>query len=298
MKILITGKNGQLGFELAEKFSLKHEAQHEVIALDRAELDLSQPDQIIKTVRTIKPDLILNAAAYTAVDLAEKEAGLAVAINSIAPGILAEEANRLGVPLVHYSTDYVFDGSASVPYKETDTVAPLGIYGKSKLAGEIAVASTAKRYLIMRVSWLYGNRRQNFMLTMLRLMRERENLSVVSDQIGSPTWVRLVAETTERALDFDSTKTTLKIADGLYHVAASGMTSWHGFASAILANTRDSKRKVDIIRAISTSEYPTPAKRPAYSVLNCAKIEAALGVSLPSWDAQLLACIAEQDTTS
>lgn len=294
MKILITGKNGQLGYELAQQFS----TAHEVVALDRHELDLSQPDQIVKTVRSIKPDVILNAAAYTAVDLAEKEADLAVAINGIAPGVLAEEANRLDIPMVHYSTDYVFDGRASEPYLETDPVAPLGIYGKSKLAGEIAVATTARRHLIMRVSWLYGNRRQNFMLTMLRLMRERERLSVVDDQIGSPTWVRLVAETTERALDFDSTKPTLKIADGLYHVAASGMTSWHGFASAILANTRDPARKVDSIRAISTHEYPTPAKRPAYSVLNCAKIEAALSINLPSWDAQLLACIAEQDTTS
>ena len=290
MKILITGKNGQLGYELAEKFSPKHE----VVALDRNELDLLQPDQIVDKVRAIKPDLILNAAAYTAVDLAEKEADLAVAINSIAPGVLAEEANRLGVPIVHYSTDYVFDGSASEPYRETDATAPLGMYGKSKLAGEIAVASTAKRHLIMRVSWLYGNRRQNFMLTMLRLMRERENLSVVSDQIGSPTWVRLVANTTERALNLSSTKPTLKIADGLYHVAASGVTSWHGFASAILANTNDADRCVQNIRAILTSEYPTPAKRPAYSVLNCAKIEAALGSKMPAWDAQLLDCIAER----
>jgi dTDP-4-dehydrorhamnose reductase len=290
VKILITGKNGQLGYELTEKFS----PAHDVIALDRNELDLSQPDQIVDKVRAIKPDLILNAAAYTAVDLAEKEAGLAVAINSIAPGILAEEANHLGVPIVHYSTDYVFDGSATEPYKETDVTAPLGIYGKSKLAGEIAVASTAKRHLIMRVSWLYGNRRQNFMLTMLRLMRERENLSVVSDQIGSPTWVRLVANTTERTLSFASSKATFRVSDGLYHVAASGVTSWHGFASAILANTNDAERRVQNIRAIATSEYPTPAKRPAYSVLNCAKIEAALGIDMPTWDSQLRDCITER----
>ena len=290
MKILITGKNGQLGYELAETFSLNHE----VVALDRNELDLSQPDQIIEKIRAIKPDIILNAAAYTAVDLAEKEADLAVAINAIAPGILAEEANRLGVPIIHYSTDYVFDGNATEPYQETDLCAPLGVYGRSKLAGEIAVTSTAKRHLIMRVSWLYGNRRQNFMLTMLRLMRERENLSVVSDQIGSPTWVRLVANTTERALDLASSKATLKIADGLYHVAASGVTSWHGFASAIRANTNDAERRVQTIRAIATSEYPTPAKRPAYSVLNCAKIETALTCKMPTWDAQLMECIAER----
>ncbi len=290
MKILITGKNGQLGHELAAAFSPKHE----VIALDRSELDLSQPDHIIKKVRAIKPDLILNAAAYTAVDLAEKEVELAVAINGIAPGVLAEEANRLNVPIIHYSTDYVFDGAATAPYQETDAVAPLGIYGKSKLAGEIAVASTAKRYLIKRVSWLYGNRRQNFMLTMLRLMRERENLSVVSDQFGSPTWVRLVANTTERALNLSSNKPTLKIEDGLYHVAASGVTSWHGFASAILANTNDAERRVKNIRAIASNEYPTPAKRPAYSVLNCGKIEAALNCKMPTWNAQLLECIAER----
>jgi dTDP-4-dehydrorhamnose reductase len=290
VKILVTGKNGQLGYELAEKFS----PGHDLISLDRNELDLSQPDQIVDKVRAIKPDLILNAAAYTAVDLAEKEAGLAVAINSIAPGILAEEANRLGVPLVHYSTDYVFDGNATEPYQETDVTAPLGMYGKSKLAGEIAVASTAKRHLIMRVSWLYGNRRQNFMLTMLRLMRERESLSVVNDQIGSPTWVRLVANTTEQALNLSSSKPMLKIKDGLYHVAASGITSWHGFASAILANTNDANRRVQNIRAIATSEYPTPAKRPAYSVLNCAKIEAALGINMPTWDSQLIECIAER----
>ncbi len=290
MKILITGKNGQLGYELANKFS----TAHDVISLDRRELDLSQPDQIVKTVRSIKPDLILNAAAYTAVDLAEKEADLAVAINGIAPGVLAEEANRLDVPIVHYSTDYVFDGSATRPYIETDPVAPMGVYGKSKLAGEIAVASIARHHLVLRVSWLYGNRRQNFMLTMLRLMRERENLSVVDDQIGSPTWVRLVADATQRALNFEADKAEITIADGLYHIAAGGVTSWHGFASAILASTQDSARRVENIRAISTREYPTPAKRPAYSVLNCAKVEAALRIKMPSWDSQLLACITEQ----
>ena len=200
------------------------------------------------------------------------------------------------MPIIHYSTDYVFDGSATQPYVETDPVAPLGIYGKSKLAGEIAVASTAKRHLIMRVSWLYGNRRQNFMLTMLRLMRERENMSVVDDQIGSPTWVRLAAHTTQGAINFEADKAEIAIADGLYHVAASGVTSWHGFASAILANTNDAARRVQNIRAIATSEYPTPAKRPAYSVLNCAKIEAALGIKMPSWDAQLRQCIAEQQS--
>ncbi len=290
MKILITGKNGQLGFELTEMF--RHVG--EVIALDRSQLDLAKPETIADTVREIKPDLILNAGAYTAVDLAEKERDSAVAVNAIAPGVLAEEANRLGVPIIHYSTDFVFDGRATAPYRETDAVGPLGIYGKSKLAGEIAVTSVAKQHLVMRVSWLYGNRGKNFYLTMLRLMRERDSLGVVNDQIGSPTWVRLIAQTTKAAVRLDGGRAELSLADGLYHVASSGATSWHGFASAIFAGTHDAERKAKEIRAITTAEYPTPARRPAYSVLDCAKITQALGEPMPAWDAQLAACSKER----
>jgi dTDP-4-dehydrorhamnose reductase len=290
MKILITGKNGQLGYELAEMF------QHvgEVVALDRAELDLSKPETIAAKVAEIKPALILNAGAYTAVDLAEKEPDAAIAINAIAPGVLAEEANRLGIPIVHYSTDYVFDGAATIPYVETDRTGPLGVYGKSKLAGEIAVSTTAKRHVIMRVSWLYGNRRQNFMLTMLRLMRERESLAVVNDQIGAPTWVRLVARMTKQALRFEGARAAFNVDEGMYHVAPRGATSWHGFASAILAGTHDAERKVRTINAITTAQYPTPAKRPAYSVLDCTKIEQALDMQMPTWESELRDCIAER----
>jgi dTDP-4-dehydrorhamnose reductase len=290
MKILITGKNGQLGYELAEMF--RHIG--DVVALDRNELDLAKPETIAAKVAEIKPGLILNAGAYTAVDLAEKEPDAAVAINAIAPGVLAEEANRLGVPIVHYSTDYVFDGAAATPYVETDRTGPLGVYGKSKLAGEIAVSTTAKRHVIMRVSWLYGNRRQNFMLTMLRLMRERESLSVVNDQIGAPTWVRLVARITKQALRFEGDRAAFNVDAGVYHVAPRGATSWHGFASAILAGTHDAERKVRTINAITTAQYPTPAKRPAYSVLDCTKIEQALGVQMPTWESELRDCIAER----
>jgi dTDP-4-dehydrorhamnose reductase len=290
MKILITGKNGQLGFELAEMF--RHAG--EVVALDRAALDLAKPETIAETVRTLKPGLILNAGAYTAVDLAEKERDLAVAVNAIAPGVLAEEANRLGVPIIHYSTDFVFDGQARAPYRETDTPAPLNVYGKSKLAGELAVAAVAKQHLVMRVSWLYGNRGKNFYLTMQRLMRERTHLGVVNDQIGSPTWVRLIARTTKAAVGINGARAELAIADGLYHVASRGATSWHGFASAIFNATHDSERQAKEIRAISTSEYPTPARRPAYSVLDCTKIEQALAIAMPAWDEQLALCSKER----
>lgn len=290
MKILITGKNGQLGHELAEMFQYAGE----VVALDRSELDLSRPETIAAKVAEIKPGVILNAGAYTAVDLAEKEPDAAITVNAIAPGVLAEAANRLGIPLVHYSTDYVFDGSATKPYVESDATGPLGVYGKSKLAGEIAVTNTAKNHLVMRVSWLYGNRRQNFMLTMLRLMHERDSLSVVSDQIGAPTWVRLVARTTKQALRFEGERAAFNIASGVYHVAPHGATSWHGFASAILAGTHDPDRKVSAVNAITTAQYPTPAKRPAYSVLDCTKIEQALGVQMPAWESELKDCIAER----
>jgi dTDP-4-dehydrorhamnose reductase len=290
MKILVTGKNGQLGYELAEMF--RHVG--EVIAFDRDALDLAKPETIAATVSEIKPALILNAAAYTAVDLAEKEKDTAVAINAIAPGVLAEQANRLNIPIVHYSTDYVFDGNSTTPYVESDATGPLGMYGKSKLAGEIAVATTAKQHLIMRVSWLYGNRRQNFMLTMLRLMRERETLSVVSDQIGCPTWVRLPARATKAAIAFEGARASLAMPSGIYHVAPRGVTSWHGFASAIQQHIHDPERKVSLVTPITTAQYPTPAKRPAYSVLNSEKIERALGITMPAWEDELIACAKER----
>lgn len=285
-RILITGADGQLGWELQRTFA----PLGNVFAFDRNGLDLASPDALRAHCREINPALILNAAAYTAVDKAESEPELAMRINGEAPGVLAEEANRLGVPLIHYSTDYVFDGAANRPYRENDATDPQSAYGRSKLAGEHAVAATASRHLILRTSWLYGNRRQNFFLTMLRLARERDELRVVADQVGSPTWVHQVAEVTRRAI----TGGESAIDSGIYHVSANGSTSWHGFATAILAAVPDPARRANRVVPIATSDYPTPARRPAYSVLSNAKIEAALNIRVPDWQTQLVACASER----
>jgi dTDP-4-dehydrorhamnose reductase len=291
MKILITGGNGQLGWALAQAFR----SSAEIILPDRATMDLANPDQIVSCLREMKPDLILNAGAYTAVDRAESEAEIAFAINAQAPGILADEANRLGVPLVHYSTDYVFDGTATRPYEEEELTNPLSVYGRSKRDGEIAVRAVAERYVTLRVSWLYGNRRQNFLQTMLRLARERDTLSVVNDQWGAPTWVQSIADVTKRIVVTDTARADISIENGTYHVAAQGKTSWYEFACALLAQTHDPMRRASEIKAIPTAEYKTPAKRPAYSVLNCAKISQATGLSLASWQTQLSNCLAERE---
>ncbi len=291
MTILITGGCGQLGFELIKRLGEKHD----IVAPARDKLDLANADAIVQCVRAVKPTLIINPGAYTAVDKAETEMDAAHAINARAPQILAEEANRLGIPIVHYSTDYVFDGSATEPYRESDPTAPLGVYGQTKLAGEQAVCAIAARHLVLRVSWLYASRRQNFMLTMLRLARERSELRVVGDQLGAPTWAGDVAALSVRALHASSAGFGFGIADGLYHAAADGVTSWHGFTERIIAATRarDTRQIVKKITAITTADYPTPARRPAYSKLSSAKLEAALGTTMSPWEAQLEACLAE-----
>lgn len=289
-RILITGGNGQLGWELARAFA----PMGEVFAFDRAGLDLSDPDALRTRCRELRPALLVNAGAYTAVDKAESEPELAMRINGEAPGILAEEANRLGAPLIHYSTDYVFDGNATVPYREDDATAPQSVYGRTKLAGEQAVTGVAKQYLVIRTSWLYGNRRQNFMLTMLRLARERDELRVVADQIGSPTWVRPVGDTTASCVTATSTAARINIPPGIYHLAAAGQTSWHGFASAILDGTADEPRRAARAIAITTADYPTPTKRPAYSVLSLTKLQAASGIQPIDWREQLAGCLAER----
>lgn len=289
--ILITGKNGQLGYELARSFA-KHTA-FDVIALDRTGMDLAKSDQIRSVTRKLSPTLILNAAAYTAVDQAESEAALAMTVNGIAPGILAEEANRCGAALIHYSTDYVFAGDRNVPYQEHDGVAPQSVYGKTKLAGELAVSSIAARHLILRAAWLYSNRRHNFLLTMLRLARERDVLRVVNDQLGSPTWVRDVAQATAQMLQFDAESVALKIPSGIYHVAATGVTSWHGFADAIIRNTEDATRRIKQVDSINSVDYQASAKRPAYSVLSHTKL-ATHGILMRDWQTQLLDCLAER----
>ena len=288
-RILITGGDGQLGWELARTFGVRGE----VHALNRVQLDLADTNAIRKCCREIRPALIINAAAYTAVDKAESEPDIAMQLNGIAPAVLAEEANRLSIPLIHYSTDYVFDGNATRPYREDAPTSPQSVYGESKLAGEVAVSGIAREYLVLRTSWLYSNRRQNFLLTMLRLARERDELRVVADQIGSPTWVRTVASMAASAIATDTASRALRIASGIYHAAAAGQTSWHGFAVAILEGTKDPVRRAKTVVPIATVDYPTPAKRPAYSVLDSTKIARALAQEIPHWCSQLHACLAE-----
>ena len=284
-RILITGKNGQLGWELVRAFA----PVGEVFAFDRDALNLADADAIRRCCAEIKPSLILNAGAYTAVDRAEQEPELAMQVNGVAPRVLSEEANRLGAALVHYSTDYVFSGDATTAYGEEDETSPQNVYGKTKLAGERAVAEIANRFLIFRTSWVYAARRQNFLLTMLRLGREREELRVVADQFGSPTWVRTLSDFTRAVVDADG---RLTIANGIYHLSAGGRTSWHGFAEAILAAIADPQRKAKKVVAIATKDFPTPAKRPAFSVLSNQKIEFAAKLRVPDWQDQLARCAA------
>ncbi len=238
-------------------------------------------------MRETRPNIVINAAAYTAVDKAESEPDKAMKINGVAPGILAEEAKKLGALLVHYSTDYIFDGAKTEPYLETDAPNPLGAYGRTKLAGDEAVRASGGAHLIFRLCWVYGARGQNFMLTMMRLAREREKLRVVGDQVGCPTWSRMIAETTALALKQAVTAGDLGAFTGTYHLASTGVTSWHGFADAIVKLMPAEGKKCTQVEAITTAEYPTPAKRPAYSVLACGKLERVFGLRLPHWEESL-----------
>ena len=289
MKVLITGANGQVGWELQRALA----PLGEVLALDHATLDLSKPDAIRQAMRHAAPDLIVNAAAYTAVDRAEQEPELAKAVNGVAPGILAEEAQRLNAALVHYSTDYVFDGGKGAPYEEIDATHPLGVYGATKLAGEKAIAAVGCAHLILRTSWVYGARGKNFLLTMQRLARERDELRVVDDQLGAPTWSRMLAEASAlmlgQCLHQGGVAARLRDLGGLYHLSAAGQTSWFGFASAIVQHADKAPR----MTPISTSEYPLPAARPAYSVLNNDKIARRFGIHLPDWRQSLAQCLAQ-----
>lgn len=286
-KIVITGKNGQVGWELQRALM----PLGNVVALDRQAMDLSDPDSVKKAVQDLKPDIIVNAAAYTAVDKAEEERQLAMQINGIAPGILAEEARKLNALLVHYSTDYVFDGTKKTPYVETDATAPVNYYGESKLAGEQAIQAAGGDYLILRTSWVYGMRGKNFLLTMLRLMKERETLSVIDDQHGTPTWSRLIVEVTSQIIG-QSIRQRELFESGLYHLTSTGETTWHGFAEKIagLGNEQYSL-KIRDIEKITTSQYPTPAKRPLNSVISTQKLSDKFSLSLPGWDEALTLCM-------
>lgn len=280
MRILLTGRHGQVGWELERALA----PLGEVSATDRATLDLADADAIRRVVREAKPEIIVNAAAYTAVDKAESEPALAMQINGTAPGILAEEAKRLGALLVHYSTDYVFDGTKGAPYLEGDAPNPLNQYGRSKLAGERMIVASGTRHLILRSSWVYGLRGRNFLLAILARARSGAPLRVVDDQTGAPTWCREIAQATARVI------AEQRAASGTYNLSAGGSTTWCGFARAILAQAGSAAA----IQAIATAEFPAAAARPHCSVLDGAKLARDFGVALPDWREGLARCMAER----
>jgi len=274
-RILIIGSAGQLGQELQQTLV----PLGEVVAVDRKSLDLSQEEKIRELVRQLQPQIVINAAAYTAVDQAQKEPETARMINAIAPTILAQEVEKLKAFLIHVSTDYVFDGSKNHPYQEDDATNPLSIYGQSKLAGEQGIQENCQSYLILRTAWVYGAYgKSNFVKTMLRLGSEREEVRVVTDQIGTPTWAFNIADAIAQL-------TSISADPGIYHYTNSGVASWYDFAVAIFeeAKQRGFPLKVQRVIPITTSEYPTPAKRPTYSVLSCRKISAVLNTYPPHW---------------
>ncbi len=284
-RILLTGINGQVGWELQRTL----QPLGEIIALDRHQLDLTKPEQIRTVLQSLKPAIIVNPAAYTAVDKAESEPEMAQAINGAAPATLAEETKRLDALLVHYSTDYVFDGEKTAPYDESDATHPIGSYGLTKLAGEQAITASGCRHLIFRTCWVYGRRGHNFMRTMLRLAAERDELRVVDDQFGAPTWSRMIAETTALALARHAGQ------HGIYHLAAAGECAWHGFAEAIIhhANALGILTKSPSVRRITSADFPTPTRRPASSRLDCTRLAQDFDLRLPHWQSQLTSCLAE-----
>lgn len=288
LRILISGQHGQVSQALQQHL----QSMGELIVLGRDQLDLSQPESIRPVVRDIKPDLIINAAAHTAVDQAESEPDLAFAINATSPGVFAEEAAALGVPLIHYSTDYVFDGSKAGAWVEADTPNPLGVYGNSKLAGERAIAAAGGQHLILRTSWVYSLTGRNFLLTMQRLLQEREKLSIVADQIGAPTWAGTIAASTGALIE--RWRDGAPGAWGVYHLTASGETSWFGFAEAIGQQLINSGKPCAALEPIASSAYPTPAARPLNSRLDCSLLQRQWGVSQPDWHDALLECLAQQ----
>lgn len=294
MKILLLGKNGQVGWELQRSLA----PLGEVLALDSKSTDycgdLNDLEGIAATVRAYAPDVIVNAAAYTAVDKAESEPEQAQRVNAEAVAVLADEAQQLGAWLVHYSTDYVFDGSGSQPWQETDAVGPLSVYGASKLAGEQAIQASGCKQLIFRTSWVYAARGNNFAKTMLRLARERDSLSVIADQFGAPTSAELLADVTAHALR--SAMANPELA-GLYHLAASGESTWHSYARFVLEQAAAAGIALKVapqqVAAIATSAYPTAARRPLNSRLNTAKLQNAFALNLPEWQAGVARMLSE-----
>ena len=306
-RILVTGANGQVGWELRRSL----QPMGEVIATEfdlqsgaaQHALNLADPNAIRALVRELQPQLIVNAAAYTAVDQAEDDVDLAMAINAVAPGVLAEEAKRCGAALVHYSTEYVFDGTKSSPYTEADQPNPLSVYGRSKLAGEQAIEQVAGAHLIFRTSWVYGARGKNFLLTILRLARERSELKVVDDQFGAPNWSRMLAEATAQVLatqfggaaapdrEWAAVLARLQAVSGLYHLSASGASSWCNFARNIVEAAIAKGGSPCEVKGITSDQYPTRARRPQNSRLSTDKFTRTFGLSLPAWDEALRLCL-------
>jgi dTDP-4-dehydrorhamnose reductase len=305
--ILLIGRTGQIGSELLHLLP----RIGEVVAPDRHELDLLDVNNIRRAVREIRPELIVNAAAYTAVDAAETQEADAYAINADAPAVISEEAKNIGAVIVHYSTDYVFDGSKKTPYEETDSVAPMNVYGKSKLAGERAIYAAGAPYLIFRTAWVYATRGRNFLLTILRLATEREELRIVHDQFGAPTWSREIAEATLKILNqFAGQSSLISQVSGIYHLTASGKTTWYDFATAILEEAvqlspeapwfAEATRRRPIITKrvtpITTNEFPSPVSRPSYSVLSNSHLIQTFGIELPDWRMQLRAIFGTEES--
>ncbi|ACK69928.1 dTDP-4-dehydrorhamnose reductase [Gloeothece citriformis PCC 7424] len=276
-KILLIGNNGQVGQELQSTLA----PIGDLTGVARDQLDLTQPDNIRQVIQDTHPEIIVNAAAYTAVDKAESETELAYTVNETAPKILAQECQKLGATLIHISTDYVFDGTRGIPLTEEDKTNPIGAYGASKLAGEQAIQDNCQNYIILRTAWVYGTYgKGNFVKTMLRLGADREQLRVVADQIGTPTWAKDIADTITQLIQLEQ-----KVAPGIYHFTNSGVASWYDFAKAIFeeATAIGFPLKIKEVVPITTPEYPTPAKRPAYSVLSNQKLRALLGHYPPHW---------------
>ena len=284
MRILVLGRHGQVGNALTQSL----QGLGELICLDRSQLDLSNPDVIRTALRELQPQMIINAAAYTAVDAAESDEATAFQINAEAPRVIAEESERLGAALIHYSTDYVFDGGKQGAWLEDDATAPLSVYGRSKLAGEQAIADVGGTHLILRTSWVYGLHGKNFLLTMLKLAETRDELAIVDDQIGAPTWAVTIADATAAIICNAGEPAQLAALSGVYHLCAGGHTSWFGFAQAIFSHT--SVQRKPKLRPITAAEYPTPAKRPSNSMLNTDKFRHTFG-DLPAWDDALQTCM-------
>lgn len=280
MRILLTGRNGQVGWELERALA----PVGEVVPMDESQFNLLDEEEIRRVLRQVRPDVIVNAAAYTAVDRAEAMRDMALRANGTALGIIGEEAKRLGALLVHYSTDYVFDGTKGAPYLESDAPNPVNHYGRSKLEGERAIAASGARHLILRTSWVYGLRGRNFLLTILERARNGAPLRVVDDQRGTPNWCREIAAATAQIV---AQRCDL---EGIYHLSASGETTWYGFARALLQGAGIAAE----VQPVTTAEFSAPVARPRYSVLDCAKLARDFGIALPDWRASLARCMAER----